>query len=79
MDNKLYMNITIADESESITLLNFPIGQISILTSSAIDDILHEIKWYMYGLYDNVIILNTKWTIIKMSKTKIELVRSNVV
>ena len=79
MDNKLYMNITIADESASITLLNFPIGQIPTLTSSAIDDILHEIKWYMYGLYDNVIILNTKWTIIKMSKTKIELVRSNVV
>ena len=79
MDNKLYMNITIADESQSITLLNFPIGQIPVLTSSAIDDILHEIKWYMYGLYDNEIILNTKWTIIKMSKTKIELVRSNVV
>ena len=79
MDNKLYINITIADESESITLLNFPIGQIPTLTSSAIDDILHEIKWYMYGLYDSVVILNTKWTIIKMSKTKIELVRSNVV
>jgi hypothetical protein len=78
LENKLIINTTfILDNEIEVTIKNINIEELSKLNNGVILELIMDTKWYMYGNYDVVQILNNSYVITNKTKKKIELIRYN--
>lgn len=78
-DSKLIINTSfMLDNDVEVTIKNINIEELSKLNKDIILDLILVTKWYMYGNYDTINILNSDYVIINKTKKKIELVRYNI-
>jgi hypothetical protein len=74
---KLTVNANfIIDNEIEMTIKNISIDTLSKLNKDEIIKMLF-FKWYMYGNFDKVSLLNEEYLILNKTKKKVELVRSN--
>lgn len=74
---KLIVNANfIIDNEIDLTIKNIDINTLNKLNKDEIIKMLF-FKWYLYGNYDKVTILNEEYTILNKTKKKVELVRTN--
>jgi hypothetical protein len=74
---KLTVNASfIIDNEIEMTIKNINIDTLNKLNKDEIIKILF-FKWYMYGNFDKVNLLNEEYVILNKTKKKVELVRSN--
>lgn len=79
VDYKLTVNTTfILDNDVEVTIKNINVSTLNKLNTDEIIKMILETKWYMYGNYDKILILNEEYVIVSKTKKKIELVRFNV-
>lgn len=77
---KVYINVGFKiDEDITFEFYNFPSDKLKDIGDSEKDIAikLKEIKWYMYGLYDLVMVFDESWLITNKTKKKITLVKGN--
>lgn len=66
------------DEEMEITFKNINIETLNkINKTKLIQNLMIDIKWYMFGMYDKITIDDIEYVIISKTKKKIELVRMN--
>lgn len=79
-ESRIYINIGFKiDEDITFEFYNFPSYKLTQIGNSE-EDIsikLKEVKWYMYGLYDLVVIFDENWLITNKTKKKVTLVKGN--
>ncbi|NRU52521.1 hypothetical protein [Clostridium beijerinckii] len=74
---KLIVNANfIIDNEIDLTIKNIDINTLNKLNKDEIIKMLF-FKWYVYGNYDKVVILDEEYTILNKTKKKVELVRTN--
>jgi hypothetical protein len=74
---KLIVNANfIIDNEIDLTIKNIDINTLNKLNKDEIIKMLF-FKWYVYGNYDKVTILDEEYTILNKTKKKVELVRTN--
>jgi hypothetical protein len=74
---KLTVNANfIVDNEIEMIIKNISIDTLSKLNKDEIIKMLF-FKWYMYGNFDKVSLLNEEYLILNKTKKKVELVRSN--
>lgn len=74
---KLIVNVNfIIDNEIDLTIKNIDINTLNKLNKDEIIKMLF-FKWYVYGNYDKVTILDEEYTILNKTKKKVELVRTN--
>ena len=79
VDYKLTVNTTfILDNDVEVTIKNINVSTLNKLNTDEIIKMILATKWYMYGNYDKILILNEEYVIVSKTKKKIELVRFNV-
>jgi hypothetical protein len=79
-DIKLTVNVNfILDNEIEINIKNINIDTLNELNKFGIVDMMMTTKWYMYGNYDKITILNEEYTILNKTKKKVDLVRSNII
>lgn len=77
---KVYINVGFKiDEDITFEFYNFQSDKLKDIGDSEKDIAikLKEIKWYMYGLYDLVMVFDESWLITNKTKKKITLVKGN--
>lgn len=76
---KLIVNTNfILDNDVEVIIKNINISTLNKLNQDEILRLILETKWYMYGNYDKIIVLNEEYIIVSKTKKKIELIRSNI-
>lgn len=76
---KLIVNTNfILDNDVEVIIKNINISTLNKLNQDEILRLILETKWYMYGNYDKIIVLNEEYIIASKTKKKIELIRSNI-
>lgn len=78
--SRVYINISFKiDEDNLFEFYNFPSDKLKDIGDNEKDIAmkLKEIKWYMYGLYDLVMVFGENWLITNKTKKKITLVKGN--
>lgn len=79
-ESRIYINIGFKiDEDTTFEFYNFPSDKLKDIGNSE-EDIsikLKEVKWYMYGLYDLVMIFDENLLITNKTKKKVTLVKGN--
>lgn len=77
VDYKLTINTTfILDNDVELTIKNIKVDTLNNLNKDSIVELMY-LKWYMYGIYDEILINNEKYIIVGKTKKKVELVRYN--
>lgn len=79
-ESRVYINVGFKiDEDITFEFYKFPSYKLTQIGNSE-EDIsikLKEVKWYMYGLYDLVMIFGENWLITNKTKKKVTLVKGN--
>ena len=79
-ESRVYINVSFKiDEDITFEFYNFPSDKLKDIGNSE-EDIsikLKEVKWYMYGLYDLVMIFDESWLITNKTKKKVTMVKGN--
>lgn len=79
-ESRIYINVSFKiDEDITFEFYNFPSDKLAQIGNSEenISIKLKEVKWYMYGLYDLVMIFDENWLITNKTKKKVTLVKGN--
>lgn len=73
--NYITMSATfILDNEITLIFRNVSLNFFSAVNVTSINNLFNN-KWYMYGAYDTLSLLNEKYVIITKTKKKVELVR----
>lgn len=68
----------VIDEEMEITFKNISIETLNKMNKiDLIKMLMIDTKWYMFGIYDKIVIQEDEYIIVNKTKKKIELVRSN--
>lgn len=79
-ESRVYINVGFKiDEDITFEFYNFPSDKLKDIGNNEeeISIRLKEVKWYMYGLYDLVVIFDENWLITNKTKKKVTLVKGN--